>query len=211
MVRLKVLLLNSRKEVAKFQFQYGTIKSRKWIVKLWHILSFNSNMVRLKASLSVRYSQFIEFQFQYGTIKSLQIYVFLKSLTWFQFQYGTIKRKNNKKEQISFLCFNSNMVRLKECHQNVYAYRYNEFQFQYGTIKRIHQIAPVVQELSFNSNMVRLKGKSTNSIVVETTCFNSNMVRLKADPNPDPLSENPFQFQYGTIKSSFHSKVLISF
>ena len=53
-----------------FQFQYGTIKSKKFATNIIKIGNFNSSMVRLKDLFGlVRVVLFI-FQFQYGTIKS---------------------------------------------------------------------------------------------------------------------------------------------
>ena len=56
----------------------------------------------------------------------------------------------------SNLCFNSNMVRLKDGQVNNTP-SVGAFQFQYGTIKRREQNGWSLALDSFNSNMVRLK------------------------------------------------------
>ena len=98
------------------------------------------------------------------------------------------------------LCFNSNMVRLRDFAPE-----------RFGG-----------ERFSFNSNMVRLREvtKNTRTVILvfqfqygaiksqpegltaqETSGFNSNMVRLRE--NPDGTHRgliNQFQFQYGAIK-----------
>ena len=77
----------------------------------------------------------------------------------FQFQYGTIK-SYAKEVQGSrrFLCFNSNMVRLKVEPIITELTEGEMFQFQYGTIKSWTNLKKVILSfVRFNSNMVRLK------------------------------------------------------
>ena len=69
MVRLKETVRTWFREIKKFQFHYGTIKSPS-PVSLWPFLSyFNSTMVRLKDidGLDIPFDSL--FQFHYGTIK----------------------------------------------------------------------------------------------------------------------------------------------
>ncbi len=58
----------------KFQFQYGTIKSRDFFLLHFDLFRFNSNMVQLRANgADTSTTSESEFQFQYGTIKSIRI------------------------------------------------------------------------------------------------------------------------------------------
>ena len=93
MVRLKEKFIRISSVLPKFQFHYGTIKSRKKRICLdISRIYFNSTMVRLKAEDArciARYT--VKFQFHYGTIKRLIRPFNTRSLSKFQFHYGTIK------------------------------------------------------------------------------------------------------------------------
>ena len=59
-----------RSDKRKFQFHYGTIKSKTAIEKVEKLKSFNSTMVRLKESENYQNNVYDNlFQFHYGTIK----------------------------------------------------------------------------------------------------------------------------------------------
>ncbi len=79
-----------------------------------------------------------------------------------------LKDQELTEQQIKFLCFNSNMVRLKVNNATVFAANIEKFQFQYGSIKRKRFGQESKFSLGFNSNMVRLKDKS-NIIMNNTT------------------------------------------
>ena len=59
------------------------------------------------------------FQFQYGPIKSFKAKKDIELAQKFQFQYGPIKRQSREEIRTSKLCFNSNMVRLKDCIEDL--------------------------------------------------------------------------------------------
>ena len=99
--------------IARFQFQYGTIKRQHQDKLNNDLASFNSNMVRLKVHCKVRKLISLMFQFQYGTIKSGSRYIEQIYAHLFQFQYGTIKSRFLFFRKLNTICFNSNMVRLK--------------------------------------------------------------------------------------------------
>ena len=94
MVRLKERLRKSLSEYSKFQFHYGTIKSRIAVTTISIIFNFNSTMVRLKESFAACCIAWREFQFHYGTIKSKSQREEVYASTPFQFHYGTIKSGN---------------------------------------------------------------------------------------------------------------------
>ena len=75
-----------------FQFQYGTIKTPKYIVKFSPVNDFNSIMVQLKLSLpSPKTYLPSEFQFHNGTIKTKDFECKIYTDNGFQFHNGTIK------------------------------------------------------------------------------------------------------------------------
>ena len=71
MVRLKALRLDLLRTFFKFQFHYGTIKSKAQREEVYALTPF---------------------QFHYGTIKREKTYLFGYIPYLFQFHYGTIKR-----------------------------------------------------------------------------------------------------------------------
>ena len=78
----------------RFQFQYGSIKRQQFKATFHNDTCFNSNMVRLKDKCRRSVCGF---------------------LAEFQFQYGSIKRQRRVQLHIvGVRSFNSNMVRLKE-------------------------------------------------------------------------------------------------
>jgi len=76
----------------RFQFQYGSIKSRSYLHSRGYIQRF---------------------QFQYGSIKSDFNVIVNVKCEGFQFQYGSIKRFLKTPPLPKIIDFNSNMVRLK--------------------------------------------------------------------------------------------------
>ena len=75
MVRLKDQSPLSASTGMRFQFHYGTIKSRVTCNTIQANLYFNSTMVRLKVSEDeIKGIDKNKFQFHYGTIKSAILY-----------------------------------------------------------------------------------------------------------------------------------------
>ena len=114
MVRLKEMKKQYIIQLPKFQFHYGTIKSKREDLSLYPLHYINSTMVRLKDNQNADcIKQAIQFQFHYGTIKSLDAKENLFGYSRFQFHYGTIKSSLVHCRLIRLRYFNSTMVRLK--------------------------------------------------------------------------------------------------
>ena len=113
MVRLKVRIMITQMPTLKFQFLYGSIKSRNGIrddgiSTLFQFLygsiksqffpstsllfwNFNSSMVRLKVKALQYLGALTAFQFLYGSIKSPHPWLSFRLPFAFQFLYGSIK------------------------------------------------------------------------------------------------------------------------
>ena len=79
-------------DMFRFQFHYGTIKRVRPFPKLPWLVDFNSTMVRLKAKTARGTHRDTQFQFHYGTIKREGAEAEVRGIRGFQFHYGTIKR-----------------------------------------------------------------------------------------------------------------------
>ena len=163
---------------SKFQFQYGTIKSR-----------FGNYRLEIGA----------KFQFQYGTIK--RNIAVLKHQQSLSFNSSMVRLKDLRKfcRSGAWPSFNSSMVRLKGVHIQWRSLD-NQFQFQYGTIKSNLLFNKLRQQAMFQFQYGTIKRKSSAQQRKGCLCFNSSMVRLKALQGSISSSQMRFQFQYGTIK-----------
>src|SRR5437762_2640192 len=80
--------------MVKFQFLYGAIQT-----------SFETKTER----------SFFMFQFLYGAIQTVNIAAGVYTTDLFQFLYGAIQTLTSGLKTMSFICFNSYMVRFKLC------------------------------------------------------------------------------------------------
>ncbi len=137
MVRLKVEMLPLTLFPMKFQFHYGSIKSRDKGLTIDHV---------------------IPFQFHYGSIKRKEELSTVGKKYSFNSTMVRLKVNTNSLNWVLQISFNSTMVRLKvlELQDNEVGVR---FQFHYGSIKRLVAHVFCGSQESFNSTMVRLKAK----------------------------------------------------
>ena len=132
-------IISSASFTHMFQFLHGTIKRIK--KNIIHLLDkgFNSYMVRLrdfgKTYDTICYNKF---QFLHGTIKRASTEEKIHRWRLFQFLHGTIKSLPFFVVFWCVKCFNSYMVRLRDCCWFKYMDIVSEFQFLHGTIKSAH-------------------------------------------------------------------------
>ena len=166
------------------------------------------------------------FQFHGGSIKGRRVIAAgIGCWIWFQFHGGSIKGQCTHGIMRRFLCFNSTVVRLKECPILSPPSSISSFQFHGGSIKGRSGAAGVGRagEFQFHGGSIKgcwrrphrsrnysrfqfhggsIKGsRSTAWAESIVSSFNSTVVRLKESTGSSTLVRAyEFQFHGGSIK-----------